>query len=100
MTQLSHSGPVVSDTANVPGTAVTVGTASTTLLYANPNRVTVFVTNNDTSNTLYLTLGTASAVSAQGIPLRATCGVALPEYNGQINAISTGTATVVCITEI
>lgn len=100
MTQVGHSGQVVSDTANTPGTAYTITTASTAILYANPNRVTVFVSNDHSSNVVYLTLGTAAAVANQGIPLRPTAGVAIPEYNGQINAISTGTATVVCISEV
>lgn len=101
MTQTGHSGETTSDTANIPGTAVTVNTSSTAILWNNPNRLYAAVFNVSTSNWIYLTYGTAGAAASSGIPLSpGGGGIEINDYTGQVNAIASGTASTVTLVEV
>lgn len=97
-----NANPVVqSDTAKTPASTVTVGTSTTSLVAANPQRVEITICNDHATQVLYLSLGTAAAVASTGIRVNGAGGsYTTRAYTGAIQAIASGATTVVTITEI
>jgi hypothetical protein len=92
---------IQTDTATNPGSAVSVGTASTALVAANPARVEITICNDHATNIVYLSLGSVAAVASQGIRLNAAGGsYTTAAYTGAVTAIASGATTVVTVTEI
>src|SRR4051812_32478031 len=90
-----------SDTAFTPATSASVGAASVQLAAANKSRVEITICNDHATQVVYLSLGSAAAVVNQGIRLNAAGGsYTTSAYLGAIQAIATGAATTVTITEI
>lgn len=88
------------DTAVQPGTAVTAGVASATIVAANPSRIEVFIGNDHASNVLYLRLDDSAAVANQGIRLAAGQSVVITSYTGEIRGIASGASTNVVVCEV
>ena len=89
------------DTANQPGTSVTVGAASATLLAANDTRAEVTICNDHATQVVYLKLAASAAEANKGIRLNAAGGSWTSNaYTGEIRAIATGAGTGVTVTEI
>jgi hypothetical protein len=83
--------------SNVTNTKVSVGSSSTPILSANPNRLE-FVVVNDSSQVIYLNLS-GTAVINEGIRLNASGGAYMNStYEGAISAIcaSGGANLTVC----
>lgn len=97
-----NSQPVVqSDTAKTPAAAVTIGATTGTVVSANPQRVEITICNDHATQVAYLSLGTGAAVVSTGIRLNAAGGsYTTKSYTGAIQAIATGAATVLTVSEI
>lgn len=86
--------------ADEPGKAVSVGAASTEVAAANPDRAEITVQNDHATQIVYLALG-ATAVANEGIRLNAAGGSWTSQaFTGAVNAIATGAATGVLVTEV
>lgn len=86
--------------ADEPGKAVSVGAASAEVAAANADRAEITVQNDHATQVVYLKLG-ATAVANQGIRLNAAGGSWTSQaYTGAVNAIATGAATPVLVTEV
>ena len=94
-----YSEAVAKDTAKNPGSSVTIGTTSATLVSSYGARTGVYITNTHASNTLTLSLG-GTAVANEGIRLTAGQAVYIDDYTGQINAIASGAGTTVGVAEV
>lgn len=89
------------DTASEPGTAVTVGGTTTSLVAANNVRAEITICNDHATQLVYLKLGTAAAELNKGIRINAAGGsYTTSAYRGAIQAIASGATTVVTVTEI
>lgn len=89
------------DTATTPATSVSVGAATTSVVAANTGRVEITICNDHATQIAYLSLGAAAAVANTGIRLNAAGGsYTTTSYTGAIQAIATGAATILTVTEI
>lgn len=86
--------------ADEPGKAVAVGGTTAEVAAANPDRAEITVQNDHATQVVYLALG-AAAVLNEGIRLNAAGGSWTSNaYTGAVNAIATGAATGVLVTEV
>lgn len=89
------------DVASEPGTAVSVGTTSTVIAAANPDRVEITITNDHATQILYLKLAGAAAEANKGIRVNAAGGsYTTNAYTGEIRGIASGATTPVLVVEI
>lgn len=88
------------DSARQPGTSVSVGEESKSLVAANINRREVIICNDHASQVVYLSLG-GTAAANKGIRLSPNGGsYRTAEYRGAITAFATGASTTVTVTEV
>jgi len=86
--------------ADEPGKAVSVGASTTEVAADNPDRAEITVQNDHATQIVYLALG-AAAVANEGIRLNAAGGSWTSQaFTGAVNAIATGAATGVLVTEV
>lgn len=91
---------VQADEALNSGSVATVGTVDSNVVTAKGARVEITLTNDHASNVIYLSLG-GTAVVGQGIRLNAAGGsYTTSAYTGAVNAIATGAATPLLVTEV
>jgi hypothetical protein len=83
-----------------PGSAVSVGVATTSVAVRDDGRSLLVFTNDHATNVVYLSLGSAAAVLNSGLRVNAAGGtVAIAGsgstngYTGPVQAISTGAST-------
>jgi hypothetical protein len=94
------AGHAFAANANQPGTSVTVGTSSSTVLAAYPARREAFITNDHASNILYLKYG-SPAVAGQGIRVNPNGGThRVTSYTGIVSGIASGAGTGVPVAEV
>lgn len=83
-------------------TTVSVTTASTLLLAANPDRKLLIVQRGNTIGSCHIKLGSGAATTSNGILLRENTIFTLDRrhiYTGEINAIAVATTKTVIVTE-
>ena len=94
------SAIVKKSVADEPGTAVSVGAASTVVAAANPDRAEITIQNDHATQVVYLKLG-GTAEANKGLRLNAAGGSWTSQaYTGAVAAIATGAATGVLVTEV
>lgn len=94
---------VLKSTATQPGTAVSVGGASTQISSGvRSSAGTRYISNDHATQVVYLTLGPGPAVLNSGIRLgpASPLPLVIESYTGPIFAIASGAATPVLVTEV
>lgn len=79
--------------------SASVGTTSAVVAAANEKRIELFLTNDHSSQIIYLGLGT-TAVANKGIKLAPGAGIVISSFAGAVYAVASGAATTLLIAEV